>query len=289
MEQEANSIEQGISVRDALVGLARDAPLGRNLVPANAAGLEMIRRFVIDHEIVTLPEKEDLRVAETPVLRRSLSFASMDSPGVLETRATGAYYYVTPPDSTWPAERQAEHLGFYNPVQLEVISIHEALPGHYYQFLALKCCPSLVRSLFGSSSNSEGWAHYCEEMKLEEGYGGEDPRYRLAQLNLALQRICRYLAGISLHTRGMTYEEAVAFFERQGYMARVNAEREARRGTSDPTYLVYTLGKWELLDLRTEVRRKQGGEFQLRELHDRFLTYGRAPVALIREDWLRAE
>jgi uncharacterized protein (DUF885 family) len=289
MEQEASAIEMGISVREALARLARDAPSARDLVPATEAGLDTIRRFLIEHEILTPPETEDLRVGETPAFRRALSFASMDSPGVLETRATEAYYYVTPPDSTWPAARQAEHLGFYNPVQLEVVSIHEALPGHYYQFLALKQCPSLVRSLFGSGSNSEGWAHYCEEMMIEEGYGGGDPRYRLAQLNLALQRICRYLMGISLHTRGATYEEAVTFFEEEAYMARVNAEREARRGTSDPTYLVYTLGKWEILDLRADVRRESGAGFQLREFHDRFLTYGRAPIALIRDDWREPE
>ena len=288
MKREAEAIEPGLSVSDALARMAKDAPKAADLVPTTQSKLEAIRRFVAEHEILTPPPSEDLRAAETPVFQRSLSFASMDSPGVLETKATEAYYYVTPPDSTWPAARQAEHLGFYNSRQLEIVSIHEALPGHYYQFLALKKCPSLVRALFGPGSNSEGWAHYCEQMMLEEGYGAGDHQIRLAQLNLALQRICRTMAGIALHTRGMTYEDAVAFFQHEGYMAPVNAEREARRGTSDPTYLVYTLGKWEILDLREEVRRREGGKFNLKGFHDRFLAYGRAPVPLIREDWLSA-
>jgi uncharacterized protein (DUF885 family) len=288
MKREAEAIQPGLSVNDALARMAKDAPSAHDLVPVTQSKLESIRRYVADHRILTPPPQEDLRAAETPVFQRALSFASMDSPGVLETKATEAYYYVTPPDSTWPAARQAEHLGFYNSHQLEIVSIHEALPGHYYQFLALKKCPSLIRALFGPGSNSEGWAHYCEQMMLEEGYGAGDHQYRLAQLNLALQRICRYMAGIALHTRGMTYEDAVAFFQNEGYMARVNAEREARRGTSDPTYLVYTLGKWEILDLRDEVRRREGNKFNLKDFHDRFLAYGRAPVPLIREDWLNA-
>jgi uncharacterized protein (DUF885 family) len=288
MKREAEAIEPGLSVNDALARMAKDAPSAHDLVPTTQSKLEAIRRFVADHQILTPPTSEDLRAAETPVFQRSLSFASMDSPGVLETKATEAYYYVTPPDAAWPPARQAEHLGFYNSHQLEIVSIHEALPGHYYQFLALKKCPSLVRALFGPGSNSEGWAHYCEQMMLEEGYGAGDHQYRLAQLNLALQRICRYMAGIALHTRSMTYEQAVTFFQNEGYMAQVNAEREARRGTSDPTYLVYTLGKWEILDLRDEVRRREGNKFSLKGFHDRFLAYGRAPVPLIREDWLNA-
>ena len=288
MQKEANTIESGLSVNDALARLEKDAPSAPDLVPSTEAKLGAIRRYVAEHHILTPPAHEDLKVAETPVFQRSLSFASMDSPGVLETKATEAYYYVTPPDAAWSPERQKEHLGFYNPVQLEVVSIHEALPGHYYQFLSLKKCPSLVRALFGPGSNSEGWAHYCEQMMLEQGYGAGDHRYQLAQLNLALQRICRYMMGLALHTRGATYEDAEKFFEDEGYMAKVNAEREARRGTSDPTYLVYTLGKWEILDLRDEVKKREGAAFDLQKFHDRFLTYGRAPIPLIREDWMLA-
>jgi uncharacterized protein (DUF885 family) len=286
MQQAASEIESGLTPREALVLLAKEAPDADHLVPMTQDGLAKIREFVVGKEILTVPEKENLRVAETPIYRRALSFASLDSPGVFEENADEAYYYVTPPDPAWPAEKQRDHLSQFNPYRLEIISIHEAYPGHYYQFLALRDCGSTVRALFGSRSNSEGWAHYCEQMMLEEGFGEGDPRYRLSQLDAALKRICRYIVGISLHTKGMTYEEAVAFFEEEGYLPRVNAEREARRGTSDPTYLVYTLGKRSILDLREDYRQALGSEFRLGEFHDRFLSYGRAPIPLIRQAML---
>ncbi len=289
MEKEANAIETGISVREALERLAREGPATRDHVPAAEASLGAIRRFLGEHAILTPIGPEDLSVAKTPVFQRALSFASMDAPGVLETGSTVAYYYVTPPDNTWPAERQADHLGFYNPFQLEFVSIHEALPGHYSQSLAIRECPSLIRALFRSNSNYEGWAHYCEEMMLAEGYGAGDPRYRLAQLDRALQQVCQCLVGLTLHTRGVTYEDAVRFFEREGYRSRVDAEREARRCLSDPGFLLPILGKWQILDLREEIRREKGASFRLRKFHDRFLTYGGAPIALIREGWRESE
>ncbi len=216
------------------------------------------------------------------MFNRSASFASMDSPGVYERNANEAYYNVTPVDPAWNAAKKAEHLGFYNPWQLEIISVHEAFPGHYYQFLHLKNVPSLVRQFMGTGSNSEGWAHYCEEMALEEGFGGGDPRYTLAMLNLALQRIGRYIVGIEMHVNGWTMEQGARFFVQECYMAPVNAEREARRGTSDPTYLVYSLGKWEIQDLRAAVKKAQGNGFVLGEFHDRFLSIGRLPIPLMR-------
>jgi uncharacterized protein (DUF885 family) len=286
MQEAAAEIEPGLTAKQALERLAKEAPSGEDLVAVTEKGLAKIRSFVIDKEILTVPEKENIRVAATPIYRRSLTFASMDSPGIFEENADEAYYYVTPPDPSWPEEKQREHLSQFNPYRLEIISIHEAYPGHYYQFLSLRDCGSLVRALFGSRSNSEGWAHYCEQMMLEKGYGDGDPRYRLSQLDAALKRICRYIVGISLHARGMTYEEAVTFFEREGYLPRVNAEREARRGTSDPTYLVYTLGKWLILDLREAYQQSVGADFRLGSFHDEFLTYGRAPISLIRQAML---
>jgi hypothetical protein len=206
----------------------------------------------------------------------------MDAPGAFERVATEAYFYVTPPDSAWDERKKEEHLSFYNRYALPVISIHEVYPGHYYQYLALKGQSSRVRVALSSASFVEGWAHYCEQMLLDEGFGGNNPKLRLAQLNLALLRLCRYLVGLRLHTRGMTYEEGVDFFMREGYQERVNAEREARRGTLDPTYLVYTLGKMQILNLREEYRRKMGASFNLGEFHDRLLSYGMPPVKIIR-------
>ena len=167
------------------------------------------------------------------------------------------------------------------------MSIHEALPGHYYQFLALQRVHSRLRQVLSAGSNTEGWAHYCEQMMIEEGYGGGDPRYELAQLSLAIGRIGRLIVGISMHTQGMTYDEAEKLFEQRCYMAPINAAREARRGALDPTYLVYTLGKWRILELRDEVRRRLGPRFRLREFHDVFLKQGGSPLPVVRAAVLR--
>jgi uncharacterized protein (DUF885 family) len=124
-------------------------------------------------------------------------------------------------------------------------------------------------------------------MAVEQGFGGGDPRCELAQLELAIQRLGRFVAGISLHTRGMTYDEAVTLFEERCYLPRVNAEREARRCTIDPTCLVYTLGKWRVLELRDEVRRRMGERFSLRDFHDAFLRQGTSPLPVVRAGLLR--
>ncbi|HEX8495450.1 MAG TPA: DUF885 domain-containing protein [Pyrinomonadaceae bacterium] len=278
----AEEIAPGKGVDFALRLLGREHPTASGLVGETRAELERIRSFVRTQNILTPPARENLIVAETPEYARSTSFASMDTPGPFERVATEAFYYVTPPDSQLDAQRLEEHLSFYNHYALPVISIHEVYPGHYYQGLALNGQPSRVRTVLASASFAEGWAHYCEQMMLDEGFGGNNPKLRLAQLNLALLRLCRYVAGLRLHTQGMTYEEAVQFFMREGYQERVNAEREARRGTIDPTYLVYTLGKMEIIKLREARKAVLGQSFRLGEFHDQLLSYGMPPVKVIR-------
>lgn len=286
MVETARRIDPAMTPEQVLAAMAARHPSNDSLLAATRAGLDRIRRFIEDRKICTAPPNQNLLVAETPIFNRSSSFASMDSPGVYEANANEAYYNVTPVDSAWSDEKKAEHLGFYNPWQLEIVSIHEAFPGHYYQFLHLKKVPSLVRQLMGTGSNSEGWAHYCEEMAIEEGFGDGDPRYTMAMLNLALQRIGRYIVGIEMHVNGWTMEQGAEFFATQCMMARVNAEREARRGTSDPTYLVYSLGKWEIQDLRAAVKRARGDRFVLGEFHDQLLEMGRLPLPLMRTAFL---
>ena len=286
MVEVAKRIDPSKTPEQVLADMASVHPSEDSLLIATRAVLSKIRQFIVDKQILTPPTNQNLNVVETPVFNRSLSFASMDSPGVFEQHANEAYFNVTPVDAAWSADKKAEHLGFFNPWQLEVVSIHEAFPGHYYQFLHLKEVPSLVRKLMGSGSNSEGWAHYCEEMAIEQGYGGGDPRYEMAMLNLALQRIGRFIVGIEMHVNGWSQEQGTEFFVKEAYMARINAEREARRGTSDPTYLVYTLGKWEIQKLRTDVQAKMGNKFVLRDFHDKFLSMGRAPLPAIRTAFL---
>lgn len=282
MRQLAEEIAPGRGIMAAMRVLGREHPSADGLVGDTRSELDRIRAFVRSENILTPPPRENLSVNETPEYTRSTSFASMDSPGAFERVATEAYYYVTPPDPQWDAGRREEHLSFYNRYALPIISIHEVYPGHYYQYLALKQQPSRVRVALSSASFSEGWAHYCEQMLLDEGFGGNNPKLRFAQLSLALLRLCRYLVGLRLHTAGMSYEQGVEFFMREGYQERVNAEREARRGTMDPTYLVYTLGKMQILKLREDYRKLAGASFNLGQFHDRLLSYGMPPLKIIR-------
>ena len=265
--------------------LGREHPTPERLVPETEATLEQIRQFLIDKRIITIPSEVRARVAETPIFSRALSFASMSIPGPFEKNATEAYYYVTPPDPTWTPEQTEQHMSFYNRYALPIVSIHEAYPGHYVQFLWTNKVQSKVRKLYGSGAFAEGWGLYTEQMMLDEGYGGtgkEADKLRLNQLALYLQRLARYMVGLQLHTRGMTYEQAVHFFEKEAYMERVNAEREAKRGTSDPTYLVYALGKRMLMDLREDAKKQWGKDFTLQRFHDQVVSYGYPPVPVVR-------
>ncbi len=282
MRAVAEEIAPGRGLMDIIRSLGREHPSADGLVGETRAELNRIRAFVRTQGILTPPASENLQVAETPEYARSTSFASMDTPGAFENVATEAYYYVTPPDPAWDARRKEEHLSFYNRYSLPIVSIHEVFPGHYYQLLAARRSPSRVRAVLGAGSFIEGWAHYTEQMMLDEGFGGNNPKLRLAQLQAALSRLCRYLVGLRMHTAGMSYEGGVEFFMREGYMERANAEREARRGTLDPTYLIYTLGKMEILKLREEYRARAGASFRLGEFHDRLLAYGSPPVKILR-------
>jgi uncharacterized protein (DUF885 family) len=282
MRDLAETVAPGRGVSAALQLLERDHPTPDGLVGEARADLDRIRAFVRSEEILTPPARENLMVAETPEYARAIAFASTDAPGPFERVATEAYYYVTPPDPAWTPQQQDEHLSHYNRYSLTITSIHEAYPGHYYQLLKAKQSPSRVRAALGSASFVEGWAHYCEQMMLDEGFGGNNPKLRLAQLDRALLRLCRYVVGIRMHTMGMSYAEAVDFFMREGYQARTNAEREARRGALDPTYLVFTLGKMEILKLRDEWRRQLGDSFRIGDFHDRLLSYGSPPIKILR-------
>jgi len=266
--------------------LSQDHPDAERLLAETQAGLEDLRNFVTSHRIVTIPSAENPRVVETPAFMRALTFASMDSPGAFEETSTEAFYNVTLPERDWSDTQKEQHLRAFGRNGIRVTSIHEVFPGHYTQFLWVKRAPTKVRKLLGADTNAEGWAHYAEQMMLEEGYGEGDPKLLLSQLHEALLRLCRYIVGLRMHTRGMTLEEGIAFFEREGWQERANAEREAMRGTSDPTYLVYTLGKLQLLKLREDYQKKVGDRFNLREFHDRFLSFGYPPIKLIREEML---
>lgn len=235
--------------------------------------------------IVTIPNEANLKVQETPPFLRALTFASMDAPGPFEDNAKEAYYQVTLPEKDWPSKKVEEHMRSFCEKDLINTSVHEAFPGHYVQGLWMRLAPSKTRKLLYCGSNSEGWAHYCEQMMLEQGE--EDPKLRLVQLHDALLRVCRYIVGIRMHTEGMSLDDARKFFIDEGYMETANADREAKRGTMDPTYLVYTLGKLQILSLRDDFKKAKGDKFSLKDFHNQFLSQGCPPVKIVRQALLQ--
>ncbi len=282
----ARKIDPNKTPEEVLKDLEKDHPTAAALISSAQEQLNGLRQFLIDKKIITVPGGAQAKVVETPPFQRATTFASMDTPGPYEASATEAYYNITLPDPSWSKEKQEEYLEGYNFPLLSNVSVHEVWPGHYTQFLWVKNNPELskVRKLTGAGSNAEGWAHYSEQMVLDEGLYNNDPRYRLAQLVDALLRDCRYIVGIKMHTQGMTMAQAQEFFVKEGRQQRVVGEMETKRGTGDPTYLMYTLGKLEILKLREDYRRKMGGNFSLQDFHDRFIKAGSPPVKIVRRE-----
>ncbi|HEY7634419.1 MAG TPA: DUF885 domain-containing protein [Gemmatimonadales bacterium] len=279
----ARRIDSSKTPKQVMASLADDHPTAANLVPFVRATLESARQFLIDKKIVTVPSEIRPTVRETPPYARVGSFASMDTPGAYETKATEAYYYVTPPERDWDAKHVEEHLRAYNRAASAVITVHEAFPGHYLQFIYAKQFPTKTRKLLAASSNSEGWAHYSEQMMVEEGFGGGDPKIHLAQLSAALLRDCRYVVGIQLHTRGMSVEDGAKCFIDQAFQEPANAYEESRRGAYNPTYLYYTLGKLQIYKLREDYQRAMGEKYTLQGFHDAFVKQGPLPIKLLRQ------
>ena len=252
--------------------------------------------FIREHHIITIPSDVQPVLEETPPFMRATTQASMDPPGAFETHSTKAYFNVTLPDPKWDAARINEYMAAFNIGTIVSTSVHEAYPGHYIQFLWQPRFPSDIRKLIGANTNIEGWAHYCEQMMLDEGYGKvtakderEEKLIRLGQLQDALLRDARFVVAIRLHTGvggAMSIPEAEDFFVKEGYQARPIAEVETKRGTSDALYLYYTLGKLEIMKLREDVKKKEGAAFNLQQFHDAFMQQGFAPIKVIRKTML---
>lgn len=261
-----------------------DHPPAGALIGAVEQQLEDLLAFIEREKLVTLPDGERVRVAPTPRFYR-WTFASMWTPGPFESRALPAYYYITDVDPSWPPERQAEHMRDLNMGALWSISIHEVYPGHFLHYQHLRRVESKLRKsiLFSSASFIEGWAHYVEQMMIEAGFARSNPVVKLGQLAEALIRLCRMVVGIRLHTEDLSVEQGVRFFRDEAYMEEGSARREAERGTFDPGYVVYSIGKLMLLKLREEYRAQQGGKFSLRAFHDALLGNGTVPVRLHRQ------
>lgn len=278
----AREIDRSRSAEQILNEAMLDHPPAATLMQSFRDVLSGLREFIEKHRIVTIPSKVPPIVEETPPFMRALTTASMDTPGPFEKIAKEAFFNVTLPERGWDAKQTEEYLQGFNKGTIISTAVHEVYPGHYTQFLWTARAPTKVRKLLGCGSNAEGWAHYTEQMMLDEGYGKGDLKLRLGQLQDALLRNARFIAGIQMHTGKMTVEEAVEFFVKEGYQVRPVAEKEAKRGTSDPTYLVYTLGKLEILKLREDYRKRQGDNFTLQAFHDAFLAQGFPPIKIVR-------
>ncbi len=278
----ADRVAPGKTPQEAVQVIAADHPAAESLIPDTQKMLEDIRAFLVDHDVVGLPSEERPIVMETPRFYR-WSTAATSSPGALERVAKETFYYVTPVDAEWPAEKAEEGLRYLNYTSLRNISVHEMDPGHFVHFLhsRYRVKSEVLRSHW-STAFGEGWAHYCEEMMIEAGFQGGDPRYRLAQLKDALLRDCRYVSSIRMHVFGWSWEDATRFFTENAFLDRLPAEREAKRGTFDPGYLNYTLGKLMIKKLRADWMRRHP-DASLREFHDAFLALGAPPLGLARE------
>ena len=290
----AKELDPDKTPRQVLAELAADHPPSDKILDTFRATFGTLIGFIDSHHIITIPSTVRPTVEETPPFMRATTFASMDTPGPYEAKATTAYFNVTLPEKDWPKQRIDEFMAQFSYPVITSIATHEAYPGHYIQFLWMHRVNDRVRKLLGSATNAEGWAHYCEQMMLDEGLAQyEFPKDRrqqlllkLGQLQDALLRNARFIVGIKLHTGQMTLGQAKNFFVKQGYQSPAVAEVETKRGTSDPTYLYYTLGKLEILKLRADVEKKEGANFNLEQFHDDFMQHGFAPIAIVRREML---
>jgi uncharacterized protein (DUF885 family) len=296
----AKKIDPNKSPIEVFKQIQSEHPTPDKLLPDVGKDLDKIRKYVLSRHLIGIPSEVRAKVKETPQYLRATSFASMDTPGPFEKRATEAYYYVTPTENNWPEKQKQEWLTAFNYYTSDITSIHEAYPGHYVQFLHLNASPaSKVEKIFGSYAFIEGWAHYCEKMMLDEGFGvstsstpSEDDvkraaKYRMAQADEALLRLCRLCVSIKMHTQNMSLDEATKFFRDNCYYDEKPARQEAMRGTFDPGYLNYTLGKLQILKLRDDYKAQEGDAFSLQKFHNELLNHGMPPIRLLREIMLK--
>ncbi len=283
---------------DVFKQIQNEHPKAGELIGHVAKDLDTIRQWVLDHHIVGIPSEVRATVTATPQFDRATTFASMDTPGPFEKKATQAYYYVTPTEDNWPEQQKDEWLTAFNFYTTDVVSIHEAYPGHYVQFLHLNASPATqVQKIFNSYAFTEGWAHYTEKMMLDEGFGSAPnptpeqkiraAKYRMAQADEALLRLCRLCVSIKMHTQGMSVAEGAKFFQENCYYEAKPSLSEAMRGTFDPGYLNYTLGKLQILKLRDDYKAQEGANFSLEKFHNEMLDHGAPPIRLLREVMLK--
>ena len=278
---------------DVYNDMQKEHSTAENLIPDARKHLEAIRQFLIDKKIITMPSEVRVKVEETLPYARETSTASMDTPGPFEEKSTEAYYYITPVNLKWPAAQQEDWLMQFNFYGTDIVSIHEAYPGHYTQFLHLNASDaSKVQKIFGCYAFIEGWAHYTEKMMIDAGFEQDGDsikaaKYRLAQSGESLLRLCRLCVSIKTHCYGMNVDEATQFFKDNWHQGEKSSRQEALRGTFDPGYLFYTLGKLQILKLREDYKKQEGDNYSLQKFNDAMTDNGMPPIRLMREILLK--
>lgn len=272
--------------------MKKEHPTAENLIPQSANRIEAIWQFIVNKNLLTIPSNVRVKVKEMPQYMRSYA-AMMDIPGPFDTRATEAYYFITPVNPQWTAKQKDEWLSLFNYYTSDLIAIHEAYPGHYVQFLHVNASSaSKIEKVYMDYAFTEGWAHYTEQMMIDEGFGNsvnpiEASKYKLAQLNESLVRLCRYCVSIKMHCFGMSVDEATKFFIDNCYLGEKPAQLESIRATYDPRSLFYTLGKLQIIKLREDYKKQEGANFSLQKFHDKFLDHGMPTIQQMRETMLK--
>jgi hypothetical protein len=271
----------GANVPDCMLKMNRNKPVGGPVAAARRQ-LPELRAFLVEKDLVTIPGTEQALVEESPPYNRQ-NFAYIDIPGPYE-KGLPSVYYISPPDPAWTKQVQDE----YVPGEADLLftSVHEVWPGHFLQFLHANRSPSIFGRVFVGYAFAEGWAHYTEEMVLEAGLGSGDPEVQIGQISNALLRDCRYLSAIGMHARGMTMEQSRRMFREECFQDEGNARQQSARGTYDPAYLNYTMGKLMIRRLRDDWAATRGGRNAWKAFHDQFLTYGGPPVPLVRQQMM---
>lgn len=281
LEETCARIDPDAGIREVMDRISRNHPAWDRLLPAAEDVLGDLRGFIVDNRLVSIPEDVEPVVAETPPFQR-WGFASMDSPGAFEPPQSGAHYHITSPEPDWSDEQKEQWMRRFFDAAIVNTSAHEVYPGHYVQSMHKRQAPTDVQKAFDSFTHWEAWAHYSEQMILDAGYLDDDTQQRVAQLYAALLRNARYMVAIGLHCDSMSVDQATEFIMETTLMDELPARREAERGTFDPGYGNYNLGKQMLLKLRADVEREKGSRFDLGAFHDAFLAHGAPPFPILR-------
>ncbi len=272
-----NAYAEGQTIQQCIAKAQAQKPSG-SVVDAARQQLTDLKSFIVDKNLVTIPGTEEAKVGEAPPYKR-WNFAYINIPGPYE-KGLPSTYYISPPDPSWSKEKQDEYVPGKG--SLLFTSAHEVWPGHFLQFLHANRSPSKFGQVFVGYAFAEGWAHYTEEMMYDAGLGAGDPETHIGQLLEALLRNVRFLSAIGMHTKGMTIADSERMFEEEGYQDAGTAQQQAARGTFDPAYLNYTMGKLMIKKLREDWTASRGGRNAWKDFHDQFLKYGGPPIPLVR-------